>query len=311
LMVTRRALAITYLAIVTGAAFMYWLIWMRHPDYYVVQQEINLYPLQTIETLVRTETLPAVVPSFIGLGDLSQKATNLINVAQHLRAEKAQVSEDVKRLEREVSAASQILEENRRKRIDEYYNREVGPLLEKRAQLVRKIDELEKNTSTDPGSYRNAGISIAELRVQLAKLDYETSSKQLDVAERTLREYGQFAKAEDMGNWRQMEQQAEGAREALRILDNKWREHRMDAEKALGEWYSARIPKLTAIDFVYFSLGVSTTTTFGDIIPNHSIVRAIVVAQLLASLVIVGLFINSLWHDYGMWERSQPPNQTL
>lgn len=310
-MVTRRSLAITYFAIVTVAAFIYGLIWMRHPDYYVVQQEINLYPLRTIETLVRTETLPAVVPSFIGLSDLSQKATNLINAAQRLRAERDQVAEDIQRLEREVAAASQILEENRRKRIDEYYHREVGPLLEKRAQLVHKIDELEKNASTDPGSYRNARISIAELRVQLAQLDYQISLKQLDVAERTLHEYGQFAKAEDMDNWRQMEQQAEGARETLRILNNKWLDQRRDAEIALGEWYSARIAKLTALDFVFFSLGVSTTTTFGDIIPNHSVVRAIVVAQLLSSLVIVGLFINSLWHDYRMRGRSQPPNQAL
>jgi hypothetical protein len=52
------------------------------------------------------------------------------------------------------------------------------------------------------------------------------------------------------------------------------------------------------IDFVYFSTVVQTTVGFGDIFPNSTVVRVIVICQLLVGYIILVVLINlSLsWH---------------
>lgn len=69
---------------------------------------------------------------------------------------------------------------------------------------------------------------------------------------------------------------------------------RSQAFDLVAAWRSERVARLSVLDFVYFSLGVATTTTFGDIVPNHPLTRFIVTLQLLISIVLVGLFVNSL-----------------
>jgi hypothetical protein len=53
--------------------------------------------------------------------------------------------------------------------------------------------------------------------------------------------------------------------------------------------------KLDIVDFLYFSVGISTTTTFGDIVANDRVVRAVVSFQLILSYsLLVALLIRLL-----------------
>jgi Ion channel len=49
---------------------------------------------------------------------------------------------------------------------------------------------------------------------------------------------------------------------------------------------------LNLIDMIYFSLGIATTINFGDIIPNSTKVRFIVMLQVGICLLLVGLVVN-------------------
>jgi hypothetical protein len=69
---------------------------------------------------------------------------------------------------------------------------------------------------------------------------------------------------------------------------------RQQQRSLIEKWEKDRLARLTFLDFVYFSMGVATTNTFGDIIPNDKIIRAIIVAQLVSSIVLVGLFVNAV-----------------
>ena len=54
------------------------------------------------------------------------------------------------------------------------------------------------------------------------------------------------------------------------------------------------LPRLGYWDFLYFSVGAATTATFGDIAPNHTLVRMLTCVQVVLSIVLVGLMINEL-----------------
>lgn len=48
------------------------------------------------------------------------------------------------------------------------------------------------------------------------------------------------------------------------------------------------------IDFLYFSAITITTLGFGDIIPNDTLVRVLIMVQTLSGLIVIGLFISEL-----------------
>jgi len=72
------------------------------------------------------------------------------------------------------------------------------------------------------------------------------------------------------------------------------RKTRVDLRTLLETWDTERLARLTYFDFLYFSMGVATSNTFGDIITNDRVVRFVIVVQLLLSLTVVGLFINAV-----------------
>ena len=51
------------------------------------------------------------------------------------------------------------------------------------------------------------------------------------------------------------------------------------------------------LDFIYFSIGISTTSVFGDIMPNNKWLRSTISLQIIVSIVLVGLFVNALFEE--------------
>ena len=62
----------------------------------------------------------------------------------------------------------------------------------------------------------------------------------------------------------------------------------------VGRYYKQYMARLNIIDFIYFSVGISTTTTFGDMVASDRLIRAFVSLQLLLCIFIVGGFLNSV-----------------
>lgn len=44
---------------------------------------------------------------------------------------------------------------------------------------------------------------------------------------------------------------------------------------------------LNFLDFLFYSIGISTTTTFGDLLANSRLIRLIVCVQLLLSIIVL------------------------
>jgi hypothetical protein len=66
--------------------------------------------------------------------------------------------------------------------------------------------------------------------------------------------------------------------------------------ETIQELEAQRLQKVTFQDFIYFSAGIATTVTFGDIIPNNRQVRGIVTFQLFVSVLFISI-IGSLFSD--------------
>src|SRR4029077_19370047 len=79
---------------------------------------------------------------------------------------------------------------------------------------------------------------------------------------------------------------------------NKAQQQTLDSRRQLyqllNKYRNETLNRLTFIDFLYFSVGGATTATFGDISPNHWIIRLLVCFQVIFSVIIFNLFVGNL-----------------
>jgi ion channel len=69
---------------------------------------------------------------------------------------------------------------------------------------------------------------------------------------------------------------------------------RVKRRDLLESWERERLQRLGFFDFLYFSMGVATSNTFGDLIPNDRMIRTVIVTQLVLSILLVGLLIEAI-----------------
>lgn len=56
-----------------------------------------------------------------------------------------------------------------------------------------------------------------------------------------------------------------------------------------------RLEIIDYFDFLYFSLGIATNTTFGDISANNKLVKILISLQLLVCIILLAKFLNSIF----------------
>lgn len=164
-------------------------------------------------------------------------------------------------------------------RIDSYEAENIAPL-KAREQAIE--DEME----TLPfGSQKAITLSDEKLKISREILRHLTFIIENRIT---------FATDEDQAIFDEARQQRDLARDLTRNAGDEYR--RMNSE-LLDHFVQTRnqmLYQIGIVDFLYFSACISTTTTFGDITANRPWVRALVVMQILAGIIILAGFLNSL-----------------
>jgi hypothetical protein len=291
----RKTLVAVFFLTALIAALIYWAIWMQNPDYFVVQQEVNLNPVASLQTFMWKEPPSDLPDQLTGLTDMYKEVVPLLANAKRLREEQVSVGIDIDRLEKDLGEITKVLEANRAKRIEEFRKREIEPLERERAQIKELITTLQAGPSPPPHPVPfPPRVVVADRRAELEQHKLRMAQKSVEIADRVVREYASFARTEDLQKWKRLEERVRSAKDRVSVLDKERVDLREQAAKLEAKWKGDRVGRLGFLDFVYFSLGVSTTTTFGDIIPNHTVTRTLVTIQLLISVVTMGLYVNSL-----------------
>jgi len=263
----------------------------------MVSRETNLYPLETLRLLLWEQgavTASELTPR--DLGDLSADAAKIIADKETLDRKRRQLEREDAKLQKELSLLSVSLERNRSKRIAAFETREMSALLPEREQVAAAISILEAQRAGKISEigFDSRDLAISQLKVELAQIDYKIAKRRSEVAGHIIREYGQFAAPEDLHRANNLENQVSVVQKSLLEVEGRDSALRIKMSDLLEQWRAGRVSRLDFYDFLYFSLGVSTTVTFGDIVPNHSIVRTITTLQILASVVLLGMFLNTL-----------------
>jgi hypothetical protein len=297
---TRRQLSrffALYVASAATFALVYWVVWLMSPDSFILHAELNLLPIENLRNFSWDGTSPVGETfSTDDLVTLSVRARTEIESYRRLSRLVPQIEKEIERLRSQDEAASKELMNAMVKEFDDYKDRILEPFKNTTSGLAATAADLrERIKSTKDPAYRShLEVEEAQVQVEIARINVRQARETVRIYDMFLSDLTRF---QDPAMVKKSHALVDLLRNTETRLDQARSEQGVLRSKMHDIWVKARearAGRLNYVDFLYFSLGVSTTVTFGDIIPNNRIVRGVAIAQILLSIFLVGTLVTGI-----------------
>ena len=153
-----------------------------------------------------------------------------------------------------------------------------------------RIDSLEKQLS----GRDTTEMIIQGKYVELANMKYQYAVKNYDVQSYIVSHYGSFIPDSLLNLFNKSYSYNLELSNDIYQLEKEMREVSKTISDYSRAFHDNRIETVKFWDFLYYSICVSTTVSFGDIVPNSGLTRLLAVLELLLCLVIVGSIVNTI-----------------
>lgn len=285
-----KFLGVLYFSIILVFSLFYMILFKINTDSFILNNQLNLRPIHdAYEFLWIDEKKEKIVLPSKDLNTLQLKIDKIINRIENAKKYLKNIEETKIILKRKRKL---LLEENSQQRdinIDKYKN------IEKKLAIYTTEKTLIKELKIlNSLSNKNNDLVIANKRVILSQVTLQRLEEDLRIATYILKHMGSFSDPV-------LSKKIFEIDENLSVLSNKYMKyvHSIGNDRGLmyeylNEWSSERNYLLNFIDFFYYSVGISTTTTFGDITANSHSARSLVSLQLLLSVLVMGMFFNAI-----------------
>ena len=130
--------------------------------------------------------------------------------------------------------------------------------------------------------------------VELAHLKYEYAKKNAEILDYVIRHFGSFIPDSLSKELARLNQEWIQLSNKIQNLENSRRTISSRIKKSVNLFHQNRRDTVSFWDFLYYSICVSTTVSFGDIAPNDGLTRFTAILELLMCLVFVGVIIDKI-----------------
>lgn len=284
-----------YLLVVVIYSGAYYSVWCISPDGFIVNSELNKYPLsRAFNYIGGSSTVVNGVPALPGLVEFSQELDEKDNEMRALNAEIYNGDRKVEQLRAEqekLGSQNQVLMASK---ILEYQNKQVAQANIDVVEAERGLGIYESGLTDLEKESDKYRMVIAYKKVDLADLKVIAAKKAEEAANYILKNMSRFS---DPGI-------ASRLSVVSQDIQRSWVEREQKVEKLhglidsqssrLGSWREQRASMLSWYDFLFFSIGISTTTTYGDLVGNSRFVRFAIASQLFLCIFIMAGFVSSV-----------------
>ncbi|RYE01997.1 MAG: two pore domain potassium channel family protein [Sphingobacteriales bacterium] len=275
-----RRFIFIYLVVVFSFGFVYWVYWYFNPDSFVINEQFNLHPFSSKSVVGNSlNTLTYYQEKADSLRMTNDSIKKTINALIHQ-------TDSIEPLSRKAYAKHEkVLWEN----VERWKGRQVPDLIKAKLESVAQAIEILKKDE------RINGVTIAQLKVEKAKIEYEVAKINVVASDFLLKNLAIFQDTSLVKDFRFFDSIYSNNKFYIipklelesRGVENEIEQLRYDAIDS----YSRRV---SFLDFLLFSASNSSTVTYGDITPNDSFVRFILFIQAISCIVLMALFIESL-----------------
>ena len=284
-------LIVIYVISVFGFSIYYYNQWSVDSSNFIVMREYNertlsireLKPIYEIESYnVSSLEIP-----------FSQKEFNILITPLFIKLENFE--DNYKELEVSESTRKKALKAiSEGKGIDEsdsetYINKKTEPFQKKINILKKKKTDLEMKTYDRFSRINEVNdlLKIKELQIEIIRTQVDEKRATLEAMSHILANPEKYLDSYIYSDQKKIsEEQLKVGTDILTVQN--------DIAKMMKIFHEERQNKVKYMDFLYFSLSISTASGQGDIIPNDSRIRFISGFQVVLSLILFGFILNSM-----------------
>lgn len=137
-----------------------------------------------------------------------------------------------------------------------------------------------------------------QMENQRSAIAYD-AKKNAEVLTYILGHYGSFVPQSLLDKLEQQSQSEIRLIHEIEKLENDRRAVSSRIRDKVSSFHRNRVESVSFLDFIYYSICVSTTVSFGDIAPNDGWSRFIAIVELLSCLFLVGVILDGLKQRIG------------
>lgn len=281
--------AITYSLIILFFATVYYLAWLVYPDSFIKNNALNSTPIHN-----------AINLAFSYNGETNEDYDNISNEVfseETLKAKKEFdriISLNIK-LESILSQQEsnlKLINENLSKawaRNTQAYVDEAS--LEDHKELNVKESE-RKAILTQKNKIQESqfDIMLADKNAEISEVKLRIATAERDALEYVLSHVGDFNDPKLVSELNTTDKIIDDTRSELIINNKEIIKIRNNVQNLLNK---RQKEDLNFWDFTFYSIGISTTTTFGDLVANSRLIRMLVCIQLLLSILVLANITQS------------------
>ena len=127
-------------------------------------------------------------------------------------------------------------------------------------------------------------IMLADKNIEISKIKLRIATLERDVLEYVLSHAGDFNDPTIVSELNTTNKIIDDARSKLIVNNKKIIKIKNNVQDLLSK---RQKEDLNFWDFAFYSIGISTTTTFGDLVANSRLIRMLVCIQLLLSILVL------------------------
>jgi hypothetical protein len=130
--------------------------------------------------------------------------------------------------------------------------------------------------------------------VELANLEYQFAKRNAEVQSMISQYMGNFIPESLSHQIRRCNEDYIRLTMEIQELESVRRKTSSNIRHFVTEFHENRLESVGWLDFLYYSICVSTTVSFGDIAPNNGVIRFLAIFEILICLVLVGAIVDRI-----------------
>jgi hypothetical protein len=297
----RRHSYLTILIIVTiVAAIGYDVLSIYRPDYFRVQTDLNVRPIDLAASVRRYEQSGTITLPARSSPDIAAAASRLQQAYDFAQAQSSRLAgkrREAQLAEQAVHLGDAAFLESQSAQMEVYVREKKLPFEQEISKIKPVMDALLTRAGVTMPDQLPEGpdaIAYANLRVKLAEQGLASIRAEASARDYALRHLEEFQRTP------QQRMHVEAIRR-MRMLQGDL-EHQQEVAsesfakvaQAESDYRSSFTSTLNFFDFLYFSIGGATGANFGDISPNHTIVRMCYALQICLSILLLALTLERI-----------------
>lgn len=276
-----------YLVIVFVSAVVNWVVFNRNTTSFLISEQTNKhvirYDLLSDELNLAEfhanarDLMPVSVDGLVGF--VSSKLMRLSEVNDSLLVYRQQIES----LQRELDSLSMVAGAHRDSIADAYLKTAMYP-------YKHQLDSIDQIMSgMDSTEMILQGFLIEKTRL---KLKYAVKNR--EVLDYIFRNFQSLIPSDERDKHIDNSSKIVSYMAEKSSLEQEQHELVRSLRESVAQFHGNRRSSVGFRDFLYYSICVSTTVSFGDIAPNNGLTRFIAILELLSCIVLVSFILNGL-----------------